>query len=321
MLSVIVLTFVAVLLVLIAAYLTFTAAKESPAAELRRRLRRMAINNRLEALPDGLRVEIIKEIPRFERLLARVPLLRNIDKLLDQAGVKTTPPKFLLMTIAATLAGFVLGYSLRRDYMLGLIVAACAVVAPFIYLNIMKVKRAEKFTEQLPDALTMISRSLRAGHSITSAIELVGQEVAAPLGELFKTAFDQQNLGLRVVDTLTNMTERINSIDLRFFVTVIAINTEVGGNLAEILDRLADTIRQRLTIRRQVRVYTAQGRMSGYLLAALPIVAFIMMHFVMIPGYEDPLIKEQQGRYILMGAAVSQFIGFLVIRKIINIRI
>ena len=272
-------------------------------------------------MPDGLRGEIIKEIPRVERFLARVPLLRNIDKLLDQAGVKTTSLKFLLMTIAATLAGFVLGYSLRRDYMLGLIVAACVLVAPFIYLNIMKGKRAEKFTEQLPDALTMISRSLRAGHSITSAIELVGQEMAAPLGELFKTAFDQQNLGLRVTDTLANMTERINSIDLRFFVTVITINTEVGGNLAEILDRLAETIRQRLTIRRQVRVYTAQGRMSGYLLAALPIVAFVMMHFVMIPGYEDPLIKEQQGRYILMAAAVSQFIGFLVIRKIINIRI
>lgn len=321
MLSVIILTFVAVLLVLIAAYLAFTTVKESPAAELRRRLRRMAVDNKLAALPEGLRTDIIKEIPRVERLLARVPLLRNIDKLLDQAGVKITSLKFLLMTIAATLAGFVLGYSLRRDYMLGLIVAACVVATPFIYLNIMKAKRAEKFTEQLPDALTMISRSLRAGHSVTSAIELVGQEVAAPLGDLFKTAFDQQNLGLRVTDTLANMTERINSIDLRFFVTVIAINTEVGGNLAEILDRLAETIRQRLTIRRQVRVYSAQGRMSGYLLAALPIVAFIMMHFVMIPGYEDPLIKEQQGRYILMGAAVSQFIGFLVIRKIINIRI
>jgi tight adherence protein B len=310
-----------VLLLLIAAYLIYTAAKESPAAELRRRLRRMATESRWEAMPEGLRGEIGKEISGFERFLARVPLLRNLDKLLDQAGIKTSPLKFLLMLIAATLAGFVLGFALRRDYMLGLIVSTCVLVAPFIYLNAMKGKRAEKFTEQLPDALTMISRSLRAGHSITSAIELVGQEIAAPLGELFKTAFDQQNLGLRLVDTLANMTERISSIDLRFFVTVITINTEVGGNLAEILDKLAETIRQRLTIRRQVRVYTAQGRMSGYLLAALPIVAFVMMHFVMIPGYEDPLIKEKSGRYILMAAAVSQFIGFLVIRKIIKIRI
>jgi len=320
-LSVIILTFVTVLLVLIAAYLAFTEAMESPSAELRRRLRRMATDSRWESMPEGLRGEIIKEIPRVERFLVRVPLLRNLDRLIDQAGIKTSTNKFLLMTIAATLAGFVLGFLLRRDYILGLIVAACALVAPFVYLNVMKGKRAEKFTEQLPDALTMISRSLRAGHSITSAIEMVGQETAAPLGELFKTAFDQQNLGLRVSDTLANMTERIKSIDLRFFVTVITINTEVGGNLAEILDRLADTIRQRLTIRRQVRVYTAQGRMSGYLLAALPIVAFVLMQFIMMPGYEDPFIHEKNGRYILMAAAISQFIGFLVIRKIINIRI
>ncbi len=321
MLAAIILTFIAALLVLIAVYLVYTTAKESPAAELRRRLRRMASDSRWEGMPEGLRGEILKEIPRFERTLARIPMLRNLDKLLDQAGVKTTSLKFLLMTIAAALAGFVLGFALRGDYILGLIVAAVILVAPFIYLNFLKGKRADKFTEQLPDALTMISRSLRAGHSITSAIELVGQEMASPLGELFKTAFEQQNLGLRIADTLANMTERMDSIDLRFFVTAISINTEVGGNLAEILDRLADTIRQRLTIRRQVKVYTAQGRMSGYLLAALPIVAFVMMHFVMIPGYEDPLIKETQGRYILIAAAVSQLIGFLVIKKIINIRI
>ncbi len=321
MIPIILLTFIAVLLVLIASYLAFTTAKESPQAELRRRLRRMATDSRWEGMPEGLRGEIIREIPRAERFLARMPFLRNLDRLLDQAGIKTTPLKFLLMTIAATLAGFVLGYALRGDYILGLIVAAALFTAPFIYLNAMMRKRADKFTEQLPDALTMISRSLRAGHSITSAIELVGKETDAPLGDLFRTAFEQQNLGLRIADTLTNMTERIKSIDLRFFVTAIIINTEVGGNLAEILDRLADTIRQRLTIRRQVRVYTAQGRMSGYLLAALPIVAFIMMHFVMIPGYEDPLVKETSGRYILIAAAVSQFIGFLIIRKIINIRI
>jgi len=317
----IILTFIAALLILIAVYLIYTSAKESPAAELRRRLRRMAIDNRWSALPDGLRGEIIKEIPRIERLLARMPLLRNLDRQLDQAGVKTTPVKFLLMTVAATLAGFVLGYALRGDYILGIIVAVAVFCSPFIYLSAMKRKRTEKFTEQLPDALTMISRSLRAGHSITSAIELVGKEMAPPLGDLFKTAYDQQNLGLRVVDTLINMTERINSIDLRFFVTAIAINSEVGGNLAGILDRLAETIRQRLTIRRQVRVYTAQGRLSGYLLTVLPIIAFILMHFVMIPGYEDPLLKETNGRYLLIGAVISQFIGFLVIRKIINIRI
>lgn len=321
MLIVIILTFIAVFLVLFWAYFAVTAAKESPSAELRRRLRRMAKDKRWEAMPEGLRGEIIKEVPPIEQFLSHVPLLRNLDRTLDHAGVKIPPARFLLMTFGIILAAFLLGFALHRNIWFGLIAAAIVAVIPFIYLKIMILKRAEKFTEQLPDALTMISRSLRAGHSLSSAIELVGQEMANPVGELFKTAFDQQTLGLRVTDTLANMTERIESLDLRFFVTVISINTEVGGNLAEILDKLAETIRERLKIRRQVRVYTAQGRMSGYLLAALPIVAFVLLHFVMIPGYEDVLIKEKGGQIILLAAVVMQLVGFLVIRKIINIRI
>jgi tight adherence protein B len=317
----IILTFIAVFLVTFGVYFAVTTAKESPTAELRRRLRRLAQDKRWDAIPEGLRGEIIKEIPPFEKFISHIPFLRNLDRLLDQAGVKTPPTKFLLMTVAIILAAFLLGFALHKNIWLGLIAAAIAAVVPYVYLKFMKMKRAEKFTEQLPDALTMISRSLRAGHSLSSAIELVGQEMSNPVGELFKTAFDQQTLGLRVTDTLANMTERMESLDLRFFVTVISINTEVGGNLAEILDKLADTIRERLKIRRQVRVYTAQGRMSGYLLAALPIVAFVMMHFVMVPGYEDVLIKEKGGQLILLVAVVMQGIGFLVIRKIINIRI
>lgn len=321
MVTLIILTFIAAFLVTLGGYFAVTAAKESPTAALRRRLRRLAQDKRWGAMPEGLRGEIIKEIPPFEKFISKIPLLRNLDRLLDHAGMKTTPAKFLMMTLAITLAGFLLGFALHRNILLGLIVAAIAAVAPYIFLQVMKKKRAEKFTEQLPDALTMISRSLRAGHSLSSAIELVGQEMVNPVGELFKTAFDQQTLGLRVTDTLTNMTERMESLDLRFFVTVISINTEVGGNLAEILDKLAETIRERLKIRRQVRVYTAQGRMSGYLLAALPIVAFVLLHFVMIPGYEDVLIKEKGGQMILLAAVVMQIIGFFVIRKIINIRI
>lgn len=321
MLPVIILTFIAVFLVLISIYFGVTTVKESPNAELRRRLRRLAKSKEWDVMPDNLRTEIIKEIPPFERFLSKIPYLRNLDKLLDEAGAKISPTRFLLLTSAATFGGFVLGFAIRRDYILGLIVAAIAIAAPVIYLVTMKRKRAEKFTEQLPDALTMISRSLRAGHSLNSAIELVGQEMADPVGELFKTAYEQQKLGLRVTDTLTNMTDRIQSLDLRFFATVISINIEVGGNLAEILDKLAETIRERLKIRRQVKVYTAQGRLSGYLLAGLPIVAFVMLQFVMMPGYEDVFIKETKGRYILLVAAILQFIGYLVIRKIINIRI
>jgi tight adherence protein B len=148
----------------------------------------------------------------------------------------------------------------------------------------------------------------------------VGQEISEPVGGLFKTAYDQQFLGLRLIDALANMNERIDSLDLRFFTTAVGINTEVGGNLAEILDKLAETIRERVKVRRQVRVYTAQARMSGYILAFLPVIAFILFRF-MLPGYEDELLNSTKGIYVLISAAVMQVIGFLVIRKIINIRI
>jgi len=166
----------------------------------------------------------------------------------------------------------------------------------------------------------MIARSLRAGHSFSSAIQLIGQEIPDPVGELFKTAYDQQQLGLRISDTLDNLNERMDSLDLRFFTTAIGINIEVGGNLSEILDNLSHTIRERLRIRRQIRVYTAQGRLSGYVLAALPIVTFVIFQFL-LPSYERVMLTEDMGRYALMLAAFMQLIGFLFIRKIINIRI
>ena len=320
MYTIVILTFIAVFLIAYALSLGFTAAKESPTAGLKRRLRLMTRDKRWQALPDDLRTEIIKATPPFELFISRIPLIRNLDKWLDQAGLKITPARFLLLTLIIGLTGFILAFTVRRDYLLALLVALVLLAIPFVYLVVLKRRRLDKFTEQLPDVLTMIARSLRAGHSLSSAIELVGNEMPEPSGGLFKTAFEHQKLGLPVTDTLANMTLRMDSLDLRFFVVVISINSEVGGNLSEILDKLAETIRERLKIRRQVQVYTAQGRMSGYLLAALPIVTFIVLNFMM-PGYEDVLTKEKPGQYILAVAAVMQIIGFLIIRKIINIRI
>lgn len=320
MYTIVILTFVAVFLVIAAVSLGFTAAKESPSSELKRRLRRMARDKKIHPLPDDLRLEIMKETPPFEALLANIPFLRNIDKWLDQAGLKITPARFLLMTLAVSVAGYAAAFLLRRNHLISLVIALILLAVPFICLQFLKRQREDKFTEQLPDVLTTISRSLRAGHSLNSSIELIGNEVAEPAGGLFKTAFEQQKLGLPVTDTLTNMTLRMESLDLRFFVVVVTINTEVGGNLSEILDKLAETIRERLKIRRQVKVYTAQGRMSGYLLAMLPIVTFLFFNFMM-PGYEDVLTKEKPGQYFLLGAVIMQIIGFLFIRKIINIRI
>jgi tight adherence protein B len=297
-----------------------TTAKSSPAGELKRRLRLLERDKTWHNMPEDLRVEIVRETPPLERLLARIPLLGKTEALLDKSGLKIPPLQFQVLVLAFSVVVFVLVFLIRRDFLLASMMTLLILVAPYpVLINLIQ-RRRDKFTEQLPDVLTMIARSLRAGHAFSSSLELVGKELHNPAGELFKTAFEQQRLGLPITDTLINMTERIDSVDLRFFVLVISINTDVGGNLAEILDKLAETIRERLKIRRQVKVYTAQGRMSGYLLAILPIITFIALNLLM-PGYEDVLTKEKPGQYLLLLAVAWQIIGFLFIRKIINIRI
>ena len=320
LIPIVVITFLAVLFTFLAISLGFSAYQASPKTELKRRLLHMAKNRGAQGMQEDLRSEIIREIPPLDRILATLPFTRDLDKKLDYAGLKITVSRFLLIPLSLAVVAFILILFLSKSILFGLLGAILAPFIPFGFLNFKIQQRLEKFTELFPDALTMVARSLRAGHSFTSAIQLVGQEISDPVGGLFKTAYEQQLLGLRIIETLQNLNERIESLDLRFFTTAVAINTDVGGNLAEILNNLAQTIRERLKIRRQIKVYTAQGRMSGYVLGALPIVTFLIFN-ILNPTYESVLYKETMGRYVLVFAVFMQLIGFLVIRRIIKIRI
>lgn len=322
MLLIVLLIFIAAFLLVFALYLNITAVTNSPKAELKRRLRQVAMGtgSYTGGVSEELRTEIIKETPPLERFMNRIPVLSLLDGKLDKSGLPITLSNFLLIIAGLALAGLIVTYFFTRSLLMSIPAGIALAIIPFFYIEYKKRQREERFTELFPDALAMISRSLRSGHSFTSAIQLVGNEVSDPVGSLFKTAYDQQLLGLRINDTLNNLNNRIDSLDLRFFTTAVAINSEVGGNFAEILDKLADTIRERIKIRRQLRVHTAQGRLTGYILATMPIVVFFLMN-IMIPGYQDTLLKNDTGRIILIGAGVSQVIGFLIIRRIINIRI
>ncbi|QWV99082.1 type II secretion system F family protein [Geomonas nitrogeniifigens] len=320
MLPIIIVTFLAVFFLLLAIYFGVTSVTRSPKYELKRRLQRLARDTGAQGMPEDLRTEIIREIPPLDRILAKVPLTRDLDKKLDYAGLDVTASRFVMLSAAVTVIGFICIVLLSKSFLVALAGAVMISLLPFAFLSFKIRQRLEKFTELFPDALTMISRSLRAGHSFTSAIQLVGEEIQDPVGELFKTAYEQQLLGLRITETLTNLNERIESLDLRFFTTAIAINNDVGGNLSEILENLAKTIRERLKIRRQVRVYTAQGRMTGYVLGVLPAFTFVVFN-ILNHRYESLLYKETQGQYVLALAVFLQIIGFLVIRKIIRIRI
>lgn len=321
------LTFIAVFLLVSTILAAIITEKDTPASVLRRRLRRMASEKANGSIPEDLRSEIMKETPPLDRFISRIPLLCNLERNLDHAGLKIKLTFFICLIAAGSLLAFSAAYFLLPKNItpnIAIMLAFLAtLIVPFgagVIINLKKSKRLVMFTEQMPDVLMMLCRSLRAGHSMTSAIELVGTEMPSPAGEIFKVAYDQQKLGLRLIDTLSNMTNRIESLDLRFFITAVSINSEIGGNLAEILEKLADTIRERIKIRRQIRVYTAQGRLSGYVLAVMPVVAFIMLN-IMMPGYEQHLFTEKLGNIMLATAIVLQLFGFIVIKKIIDIRI
>lgn len=319
LLVIIVTIFIATFCISVALYLGIVERQQSPKAELKRRLQRMAREGARE-IPDDLRSEIIRETPASDKLFARFPMTRDLDRRLDRAGLKMRVSLFVALTLAGALLCALLVTLRTGSVLFGLLGAGVGPLAARFFLTLKTAQRLDKFTEQFPDALTMVARSLRAGHSFTTAVSLVGQEFPAPLGELFKTAFDQQLLGLRITDALASMNDRIDSLDLRFFTTVVSINAETGGNLSEVLEKLSMTIRERLRIRRQVRVFTAQGRMSGYVLGVLPIAAYIIFN-ILDPQYMQALIKDPKGPYILAGAAFLQLLGLLVIRNIIRVKI
>lgn len=314
------LTFIAVFLLVITIFMGRAAAKDSPSSILKRRMRSMATNRGGVSLPYDVRSEILKDTPPFEKFLSTIPILKKIERNLDHAGMSLTVTSLVCYTLAGCIVAFALVLAFFHKFLFALTVVIIVILAVIAYVKFKQQQRLLMFTEQLPDALDMIARSLRSGHSMASAIELVGKEMHDPAAGLFRIAYEQQNLGLRINETLANMTHRIESLDLRFFITAVQIHSEVGGNLAEVLDNLGIIIRERLKIRRQVQVYTAQGRMSGYVLAAMPVVAFFMMKILM-PNYIKLLLTTKQGLTMLVAAMIMQFIGFLFIRKIIDIRI
>lgn len=319
MIAAVIMIFTAVFLAVMALFFVVTEAWHSPAAELKRRLRRMEKSGN-EQPSDGFTGELLRETTPSEQFILKLPLLRIVKKRIEHSGVPVKPSIFVVLTGIVFSSGFLALYIMRVNVPAALLAAAVVAYIPFAYLGYRKQQRETRFAEQLPDALIMIARSLRAGHSLTAAVELIGQELPEPAGGLFKTAYEKQQLGMRIAESLGTLLEKIASLDLHFFVTIIRINSEAGGNLAEIMEKLAETIRARLQIRRQVQVYTAEGRMSGYVLALLPVCVFIAF-YLKNPGYMGVFFTEQILQIILVVAVVAQIAGFFIIRKIIDIRI
>jgi tight adherence protein B len=314
-----VLFFISALLALITIYLSYAAVKTSPTYELRKRLRTLALDAS-GAIPSDLRIEILQDMSPIDKILYRVKIIRKLHAWLDKAGLKVDVKVFLLVVLVFASLGLLLGVLLHRGIIPPIILMIILASSPFIYLKIQITKSIFLFTEQLATSLDMMSRSLKAGHSLAMAIQVVGNEMADPISGLFKSVYEEQAYGLSIRDALSHMINRMDTPDMRFFVTAVNIYREIGGNLSEILENLAKTIRERLKIRRQVRVYTAQARLSGYILTALPIVSAIIFYLI-APDYMGELIQEKIGRLLIAAAIILQIFGAIIIKRIIDIKI
>jgi tight adherence protein B len=311
--------FLAILLGIITIYMAYAAVKASPQYDLRRRLRTLAVRSD-ERLPADLKIEILREMSPIDKVLYRSSVIRWLDRLIQNTGLKVDVKVFILVIMTCAVTGFAIGFALRRGAFLAILFLIVGALAPLVYAQVNKNRRVDRFTEEFPNALDMISRSLKAGHSVSAAIQLVSDEMTEPLASLFKTAYEEQTLGLSIKDSLTQMMDRMQSIDLRLFVTAVLIHREVGGNLSETLERLAQTIRERIRIRRQIKVYTAQGRLTGYILAALPIAMAIFLYMTS-PDYLGELVTVDVGKYAIAVIVAAQIIGFIIIKRLINIKI
>jgi tight adherence protein B len=203
---------------------------------------------------------------------------------------------------------------------IGIAAAAFGATLPYIYVRRRKTKRLEAFEEHFPEAIDLLGRAIRAGHAFSTGLQMVGDEAAEPLAGEFRRVFEEQKFGLAIEDSLLALADRIDLVDMRIFVTALLVQREVGGNLAEILDKISHTIRERFTIQRQVRVYTAQGRFTGYLLSVLPFgVGFLI--WLLNQEYMMILFRDPAGRLMITAAAMLWIVGFFTIRKIIHIEV
>src|SRR6476660_3549486 len=294
--------------------------------------REAEVEERLSVLTSGKKSKTKGDSSQYQELLAAmksdqaggaekfVSKYLNLRLLFDQADVSFPIPQFLMICGGLAVLGLLLPSLAGFNVMLGPVMAAFLAVLPLLWLLFRRKRRMKKFASQLPQALELIARALRAGHSLASGFSLVANEMSQPIGGEFSRTFEEQNLGKPLEEALNDLAKRVPNLDLKFFATAIILQRQTGGDLAEILDKIGHLIRERFKIWGQVQALTGEGRLSGVVLLALPPVLFLAV-YNLNPQYAGKLFTDPMGQQMLLFAAVLQVLGALVIRKIVNIKV
>lgn len=259
-------------------------------------------------------------LPGLDRFASGTARGSALASWVEQSGVRISISALLLVALGcAALVGLVVASALRMSagWPIG---GATGFAMPFVFLKIKRTRRMRAFEEAFPEALDLVSRALKAGHAFATGLKMVADEMPDPVGTEFRKTFDEQNFGLPLKDALSNLTVRIPSLDVRFFSTAVLIQRETGGNLSEILENLAHVVRERFKILRQVRVYTAHGRLTGYVLLALPAFLAVALAFIN-PEHMQLLFRERIGHMMLGATVIMQTIGYFWIKQVVKIEV
>ena len=316
---IVLLTFIVVVGIVVGAYAIFVAVPEGrEQSRLRGRLggRDVPAESRVPLLKAP---ERLSDIPRVHALLERFKgPLAPVKRALDESGLAFKLGPFIQLSVVLGLVA-ALAAQLRLGYALfSLLCGVVTALVPFWYLRIARSRRLARFEEQFPEAVELIARALRAGHAFPTGIQMVAEELPAPAGPEFKLLYERQNYGAQMPDALRTFARRIPSIDARFFVTAVLTQRESGGNLSEVLDRLAAVMRERFRIRREVKVRSAHGRITAYVLAGMP-PALAAMMFINAPDQFQILVSDPLGLRMIGTGLVLEIIGVLIVRKLVDI--
>ena len=289
-------------------------------AKIRKRLRKSVYTEDNQAGTDILRKRVLSEIPFLNRLLLKTPGILKLDNLISQANATYPIGFFILLALFLAVLGFLVGNTVIKNRLLAVMLMFLCGSFPFLYLLILKQKRTEKFKKQLPEALDLMSRALKAGHAFTNGLKLAADEFNDPLGPEFAEVLDEINFGVSVSNALRNLAKRVECPEIKYFVVGVILQRETGGNLAELMGILAFLIREKFKFQGKVRTLSAEGRLSAFILIALPFGIAGWMWFSN-PKYLDPLLTDPIGKIMIIGAAIMMVFGIIVMKKIVAIEV
>jgi tight adherence protein B len=315
-----VLVFVAVILLLESVYVAWRTHRGPAAMKMKSRLQALSATRDRSAQTLLLRQRMLSELPPMERFLQSLPRLRQIDRTILQSGLGWNVSSVLLASLVLFIAGWtVMIMGFRQPMLMGAVVGVLLGATPLLYVHYRRKKRLEKFERQLPEALDLITRALRAGHAFSAALKMAGEEMMEPMAGELSIVHDEVNFGVSLNQALSHLSERVPLTDLRYFVVAVLIQRDSGGNLTEILANLSRLIRERLKLIAKVRVLSSEGRLSAWILAVMPFFLAGVMNLTN-PEFMRPMWTDPMGITIIKYLLSMMLVGVLVMRKIIKIR-